>query len=275
MVTGSNGTSGKKSQASTHTWAILFFLALIVVMRHSALGALLSLVLVMTIIMWVVQRQKAQAKRVKNGEHHESTSDKQNLGNLNPNPTDDKKVIERRPRSSANRADSFSASPDKGLFGGSFAALTDALPSNVDEPGKHIEPAQPQQHHPSPELGSSQHHAYAPRPSHQPPDSVSFHDPESLRPEISRPEVEPATKPASRVPAPAPPIKTTAPAPVVTQKAASTAAPAKIARGSRFDDNRGGSAAISMTRESATTSLHEVPEYNGSCLSTSSLFAQQ
>ncbi|MBD4629126.1 hypothetical protein GUG51_00170, partial [Xanthomonas citri pv. citri] len=100
-------------------------------------------------------------------------------------------------------------------------------------------------------------------------------DPESLRPEISRPEVEPATKPASRVPAPAPPIKTTAPAPVVTQKAASTAAPAKIVRGSRFDDNRGGSAAISMTRESATTSLHEVPEYNGSCLSTSSLFAQQ
>jgi len=72
-----------------------------------------------------------------------------------------------------------------------------------------------------------------------------------------------------------PPIKTTAPAPVVTQKAASTAAPAKIVRGSRFDDNRGGSAAISMTRESATTSLHEVPEYNGSCLSTSSLFAQQ
>ncbi|MDI6424304.1 hypothetical protein FCL39_022845, partial [Enterobacter hormaechei] len=161
MVTGSNGTSGKKSQASTHTWAILFFLALIVVMRHSALGALLSLVVVMTIIMWVVQRQKAQAKRVKNGEHHESTSDKQNLGNLNANPTDDKKVIERRPRSSANRADSFSASPDKGLFGGSFAALTDALPGNVDEPGKHIEPAQPQQHHPSPELGSSQHHAYA------------------------------------------------------------------------------------------------------------------
>ena len=274
MVTGSNGTSGKKSQASTHTWAILF-LALIVVMRHSALGALLSLVVVMTIIMWVVQRQKAQAKRVKNGGHHESTSDKQNLGNLNPNPTDDKKVIERRPRSSANRADSFSASPDKGLFGGSFAALTDALPSNVDEPGKHIEPAQPQQHHPAPERGSSQHHAYAPRPSHQPPDSVSFHDPESLRPEISRPGVEPATKPASRVLAPAPPIKTTAPAPAVTQKAASTAAPAKIARGSRFDDNRGGSAAISMTRESATTSLHEVPEYNGSCLSTSSLFAQQ
>ncbi|WP_446916729.1 hypothetical protein, partial [Klebsiella pneumoniae] len=77
-----------------------FFLALIVVMRHSALGALLSLVVVMTIIMWVVQRQKAQAKRVKNGGHHESTSDKQNLGNLNPNPTDDKKVIERRPRSS-------------------------------------------------------------------------------------------------------------------------------------------------------------------------------
>ncbi|GAE68497.1 hypothetical protein JCM18909_1639 [Cutibacterium acnes JCM 18909] len=212
----------------------------------------------------------------KNSGHHESTSDKQNLGNLNPNPTDDKKVIERRPRSSANRADSFSASPDKGLFGGSFAALTDALPGNVDEPGKHIEPAQPQQHHPAPELGSPQHHAYEPRPSYQPPDSVSFHHPESLRPEISRPEVEPATKPASRVPAPAPPIKKPQPRLLLSLRKPPQPLPRqKIARGSQFDDNRGGSAAISMTRESATTSLHEVPEYNGSCLSTSSLFAQQ
>lgn len=85
------------------------------------------------------------------------------------------------------------------------------------------------------------------------------------------------TQPASDVPAFTAPLveatKPTAVASAVAQETASTAAPAKIASDSRFGDYQSGSAAISLTRESATTKLHEVPGDNGSCLSTSSFFA--
>lgn len=277
MATGSNGTLGKKSPASMHTSVIVLSLVLIFAIRNSALDVPLSLVLLVTAVMWAVQRQKAKSKRIKSSEHHESTSDEQNLGTLGPNPAKEMKVVERRPRSSADRDNSFSDSPDQALRGGPFAALTDALPSNGDQSGKHIEPARPQQHHPAPKLGHPQYQSRAPHPFPQDPGSVGLHNPESLPPEIAMPKIKPPATPASDVPALTPPtdvaMKATAPTPAVTQKAASTAAPAKIARDSRSDDNQGGSAAICVTHESATTSLHELREDNGSCLSTSSLFA--
>lgn len=169
MATGSKGASSKKSPASTYSSAIVFLLILIFVTRSSALDVVLSLVLLVTIVIWVVQGQRAKATRSKSGGYHESASNEQDLGIVNRSTTKQKHVIERRPRSPAGRADKLSDPPDKGLLGGSFAALTDALSDSFDEPSNHLESARPQQRHP--ELAYSQHQGHVPHPSPQAPGS--------------------------------------------------------------------------------------------------------
>ena len=62
MATGSNGTLGKKSPASMHTSVIVLSLVLIFAIRNSALDVPLSLVLLVTAVMWAVQRQKAESR---------------------------------------------------------------------------------------------------------------------------------------------------------------------------------------------------------------------
>lgn len=103
MATGSKGASSKKSPASTYSSAIVFLLILIFVTRSSALDVVLSLVLLVTIVIWVVQGQRAKATRSKSGGYHESASNEQDLGIVNRSTTKQKHVIERRPRSPAGR----------------------------------------------------------------------------------------------------------------------------------------------------------------------------
>ena len=109
MATGSKGTSGKGSSASRHSSAIVFLTILLFIMKDSAFDGIIGLVLFATVIMWIVQAQKDKKKRKTGWDYeHESGSDDQELRILSPGSLGQKKVIERRPHTSAKVTDPLS-----------------------------------------------------------------------------------------------------------------------------------------------------------------------
>ncbi|MSS44594.1 hypothetical protein FYJ43_00630 [Cutibacterium sp. WCA-380-WT-3A] len=265
MATGSKGTSGKKSPTGTYASAIIFFLILIFVTRARSFGAVLTLVLIPMIVMWVIQGRKT--KHIENDRRREPTSGEDSSAIPSPDPMGTKKVVRRGLRSSVNEPAELSDSPDKSVFDGSFAALTGALPGSVNKPNTGIESAHHQQHHsiPAPE--------YAPHLSPQPPDSVGLDGSSGITATNTEPLIKPVIHGAAFTPQ-AETEQSPILASAVTEETTSTHPPAEIAGSGRLASTQNGSAAISMTRESATASLHKILESGGSCLSTSSLFTQ-
>ena len=288
MATGSKGTSGKGSSASRHSSAIVFLTILLFIMKDSAFDGIIGLVLFATVIMWIVQAQKDKKKRKTGWDYeHESGSDDQELRILSPGSLGQKKVIARRPHTSAKVTDPLSdLSADK-LLSDSFTALTDALSGISDDSEKHDEPARPHPHQTLPTPSYSQCSSPpAPDSGEDVPESSGIDNYEPLPSEVAAPRFDAASLPAPDAPSallvqgahPSTSPKTSS-NPRKTSSTAGTKSPsslgtAKLVKDRRFDDMHRGSAAISMTRESSTMPLHDASEDHGSCLSASSLFSQ-
>lgn len=288
MATGSKGTSGKGSSASKHSSAIVFLTILLFVMKDSAFDGIIGLVLLATVIMWIVQAQKDKKKRKTGRDYeHESGSDDQELRILSPDSLGQKKVIKRRPHTSAKATDPASdLSADK-LLSDSFTALTSALSGISDDSEKHDEPARPHPHQTLPTPSYSQRSSSpTPDPGEDVPESLGIDNYEPLPSEVAAPRFDAASLPTPNASSahlvqgahPAAPPKTFAtprkPSTTAGTKSPSGLGTAGPVRERRFDDMHRGSAAISMTHESSTMHLHDASEDHGSCLSASSLFSQ-
>lgn len=253
-------------------------------MEDRTIKWIIDLALLITIIMWIIQAQKDRRRRRKTSRSYKHTADTDGHESQTsrPDPSEQKKVIERQsPKNTQPRS-----STDE-LFSDSFSALTGALSGSFDDSENQSTSVPLDRHQAAPAPSYSQRSSSpTPDPGVDVPESLGIDNYEPLPSEVAAPRFDAASLPTPNTSSahlvqgahPSAPPKTSAtprkPSTTAGTKSPSSLGTARPVRERRFDDMHRGSAAISRTHESSTMCVHDVSEDHGSCLSTSSLFSQ-